>query len=165
MPAAIAAGILVSCSLAANGQEAADSRSDRRLDSPFAAFRAGVVLTPTRDIDAGLDITFPRLRAGREWVTRFDFDGSARIHSASFGSRRDAQLAIDACQEFTPGGVNRGRWFVGGGIGPVIGPRSGFGGKLFAGYNFTPIVSVEAEAQVQARASTRAVLMLRLSAL
>ena len=61
--------------------------------------------------------------------------------------------------------TSRGRWFLGGGLGPSFGPHSGLAGKLFAGINFTPVVSLEAEAQFPPESGTRAVIMLRFSAL
>lgn len=138
---------------------------DKKLDSPFAAFRLGLVATPVLGVDTGLDVTFPRLRLGPAWTTRADLDLSAYLRSRSFGSRRDAAVALSACQVYTPGGVNRGRLFLGAGVGPWFGPRSGFAGKVFAGINVTPIVSVEAEAHLPPRSPVRAVLMLRVSAL
>ena len=96
---------------------------------------------------------------------RARIDLSAHFNSRSFGSRRDAAINVSFCQVYTPGGLNRGRYFLGAGIGPSIGPRSGFGAKLFAGINFTPVVSVEAEERFSSAAPARAVLMLRLSAL
>jgi hypothetical protein len=95
---------------------------------------------------------------------RFDVDLSAHFNSRSFGSRRDASAAATFCQVYTLGGVNRGRYFVGAGIGPSFGPRSGLGAKVFAGINFTPVVSLEVEGQLPGDSTTRLVAMLRLSA-
>jgi hypothetical protein len=142
-----------------------DAGVGKKLDSPFAAFRLGLVGTPVLGVDTGLDVTFPRLRLGPAWTTRADLDVSAHLRSRSFGSRRDAVVALSACQVYTPGGVNRGRLFLGAGLGPSFGPHSGLGGKVFAGINVTPVVSLEAEAQLPPNAPVRAVLMLRASAL
>jgi hypothetical protein len=149
----------------AGAQSAGSPSMDTKLDSPFAAFRIGVITSPVASIDTGLDVTFPRLRIGRSWVSRFDLDLSARFNSRSFGSRRDAEIAPTFCQVYTPGGVNRGRFFAGAGIGPWFGPRSGFGGKVFAGINFTPVVSVEVEGQFPPSSAARLAVMVRLSAL
>ena len=136
-----------------------------KLDSPFASFRLGVIVSPVASIDTGLDVTFPRLRLGPSWATRFDLDLSAHFASASFGSRRDAEAAVSLCQVYTPGGINRGRFFAGAGIGNSFGPHTGLSGKVFAGYNFTPVLSVQAEAQFPPNAPIRPALMLRLAAL
>jgi hypothetical protein len=129
------------------------------------AFRIGVAFSSAASVDGGLDVTFPRLRIGPSWTTRFDLDLTARFKSPSFGSRRDAEAWPSLCQVYTPGGVNRGRWFAGAGAGPSFGPRSGFAGKVFAGVNFSPVVSLEAEAQFPPTTGVRTVIMLRLSAL
>ena len=165
LPAGLTAGFAMLSGGAGLAQAAPASGVDKRLDSPFAALRLGVVVTPVASVDTGLDITFPRLRIGASWTSRVDLDLSARFDSPSFASRRDAELALSLCQVYTPGGVNRGRYFLGAGLGPSFGPRSGLGGKVFAGMNFTPVVSIEAEVQLPPSAPVRAVLMLRLSAL
>ena len=164
LPAVLSAGFLV-LSAAGHAQTAPPASLDKKLDSPFAAFRAGIVVSPAPNVDVGLDFTFPRLRIGPAWTSRADLEFSARFDSPSFGSRRDAVIALSLCQVYTPGGVNRGRYFAGGGLGGSFGPRSGLSGKVFAGVNLSPIVSVEAESQFPPNARVRAVLMLRLSAL
>ena len=152
-------------SAACYAQDAPASSLDKKLDAPFAAFRAGIAVSPTPGADVGLDVTFPRLRIGRSWCTRADLEFSAHLDSPSFGSRRDAIITLILCEVYTPGGVNRGRWFVGGGMGASFGPRSGLGGKVFAGLNLTSVVSIEAEGQFSPGSPARAVLMLRWSAL
>lgn len=149
----------------AQAQSSADASINSKLDSPFAAFRIGVIVSPVASGDTGLDITFPRLRIGRSWVSRLDFDFSARFDSPSFGSPRDAEFAATLCHVYTPGGVNRGRYFVGAGVGPTLGHRFGLGGKVFAGMNFTPVVSLEVEGQFPADTGPREAVMLRLSVL
>jgi hypothetical protein len=169
-------GVLVSCrTVAAQGtygnittavlskSEAAAEKNS--LDSPFAAFRIGIIASPIASIDGGLDVTFPRLKISEQWVSRLDFDFAARFNSPSFGSRRDASFGLTFCQVYTPGGVNRGRWYGGAGLGYFFGPRSALGGKVFVGTNFTRVVSLEVEGQFPGDSTTRAVLMLRLSAL
>ncbi len=165
LPAGLTAGFAMLSACAGYAQAPLPSSTDKKLDSPFAAFRLGAAVTPVASLDTGLDITFPRLRIGPAWTTRVDVDFTARFHSASFGSRRDAELALNVCQVYTAGGVNRGRFFLGGGLGPSVGPRNGLTGKVFAGTNFTTVLSLEAEAQFPTSAHVRAVLMLRLSAL
>ena len=156
---------MMGAAVSAGAQSKAPIAAPDKLDSPFAAFRLGAALSPVASVDGGLDVTFPRLRLGAAWVTRADVDISARFNSASFGSRRDAELALSLCQVYTPGGVNRGRLFLGGGIGTSFGPQSGLSGKLFVGTNLSQVISIEAEAQFPPRSGVRAVLMLRLSAL
>lgn len=146
-------------------QAPAAAGRDSKLDSPFASFRIGVVASPVASIDGGLDVTFPRLRLGPAWASRVDIDVSARFRSRSFGSRRDADVDLNFCQVYTPGGINRGRYFFGAGLGESVGPRSGLSGKLFAGINFTPVFSLTGEAQFLPQSPVRAVLMLRLAAL
>jgi hypothetical protein len=160
---ALILSLLASC--AAVAQSSGSSSLDKKLESTFAAFRIGVIATPVASVDTGLDVTFPQLHIGRAWVTRFDLDLSARFNSRSFGSRRDAEIAVALCQVYTPGGINRGRYFVGAGIGPSFGPRSGLAGKVFAGLNFTPVVSLELEGQFPPDSAVRLTAMLRLSAL
>lgn len=159
-----AVAICNSCATAI-AQSPPTPNTDKKLDSPFAAFRAGAAVSPVASIATGLDITFPRLRIADAWVTRVDVDLSAHFSSPSFGSRRDAEATFSVCQVYTPGGVNRGRYFVGAGFGPSIGPKSGIGGKLLAGINFSPVVSFEVEARFSPQSPVRAVLMVRLSVL
>src|SRR4051812_10408876 len=97
LPAWLAAGLMLLCGCAGLAQSAPTSSTDRmeagvdkKLDSPFAAFRLGVAATPVLGIDTGLDVTFPRLRIGPAWTTRADLDLSAHFRSRSFASRRDA---------------------------------------------------------------------------
>jgi hypothetical protein len=163
--AGLAAGFILVCGAAAHGQSPAGSPLDKKLDSPFASFRLGAALSPISTVDAGVDVTFPHLRIGTSWTSRLDVEFGARFNSPSFGSRRDAEVSISACQVYTPGGVNRGRYFLGAGLGPSFGPQSGLRGKIFAGLNFSPVVSIEAEAQFPPNSPVRAVFMLRLSAL
>lgn len=163
--ACLAVWLMTHSGSAALAQSPSGPGIDKKLDSPFAAFRGGIVVSPVASVDIGLDFTFPRLRLGASWTSRLDLDFSARFSSPSFGSRRDAVAAITACQVYTPGGVNRGRYFLGAGIGPSFGPKSGLGGKVFAGINFTPVISLEAEGQFLPESRARAVIMLRLSAL
>jgi hypothetical protein len=165
IPACLAAGMVMLPGRVALGQAAPDSSLDKKLDSPFLSFKLGVAVSPVASVDTGFDITFPRLRLGPSWTTRFDLDLTARFNSHSFGSRRDAEIWTSVCQVYTPGGVNRGRYFLGAGLGPSIGPRTGIAGKVFGGVNFTPVVSLEAEAHFPPSSGVRAVLMLRLSAL
>lgn len=144
----------------------AESLSDSPdLHSPFASFRIGVITTPVAGIDGGLDISFPQSHFAKRWVTRIDADLSARLISPSFGSRRDAALGLFFCQVYVPQGVNRSHFFGGFGLGPFIGPRSSIGGKIFGGIQVSRVVSLEAEGQFTGESTTRAVLMLRLSAL
>jgi hypothetical protein len=147
------------------GQAKGNDVPDPKLDSPFAAFRLGFILSPVASIDGGLDITFPRLRIGEQWTSRVDFDASARFNSRSFGSRRDAELAVTFNQVYTPGGVNRGRFFLGAGIGQTFGPKSGVSGKVFGGVNISRVVSIEVEGQFPPGSPVRLALMGRLSAL
>ncbi len=161
----VAAGLLTVGCQAAFAQAPDSSNLDKKLDSPFAAFRIGVVVSPVASVDGGLDITFPRLRIAPSWASRLDLEAAARFNSRSFGSRRDADGLFTICQVYTPGGLNRGRYFLGAGAGVSVGPRSGFGGKVFAGINLSPVVSIEAEGQFVRSSPVRAVLMLRLAAL
>jgi hypothetical protein len=163
--ASLAAGLAVLPAAAAIAQAQPGASVESKLDSPFAAFRLGAAFSPVASVDVGLDVTFPRLKLGPSWTTRVDLDLTARFSSPSFGSRRDAEVWPSFCQVYTPGGVNRGRLFAGAGAGPSFGPRSGLAAKVFAGINFTPVVSVEAEAQFPPAGGARAVLMLRISAL
>lgn len=141
-------------------QRTADS-----LDSPFAAFRLGVIASPVASIDGGLDVTFPRLTIGKDWVSRVDVDLAARFNSRSFGSRRDASVGLTFCQVFTPGGVNRGRLYAGAGFGYFVGPRSGIGSKVFVGTNLTRVIGLEVEGQFPGDSTARLVVLLRISAL
>ena len=158
--------LMLACSLTVSAQAKTGSGPDRKLDTPFASFRAGLALAPEASVDVGLDVSFPQVRLfGKSWFSRGDVDLTARLDSPSFGSRRDGEAAISLCQVYAPMGANRGRYFIGAGIGPSFGHRNGIGGKLFVGMNFSSVVSVEADAQFPPGASLRAALMVRLSAL
>lgn len=162
----LAVGALL-ISVSVSGAKAEDgSRSFRDpLIEPFAAFRVGVVASPTASADLGLDITVPRLRAARNWTTRLDVDLAARFNSPSFGSRRDASVFPALCQVYAPGGVNRGRWYLGAGAGPYFGRHSDLGFKLFGGLNTSRTVAFELEGQFPGDGTSRLVAMVRLSAL
>lgn len=163
--AACAASFALFSCVPVRAQSGGSSTIDKKLDTPFASLRIGIVASPAASVDTGLDVTFPRLRIGKSWATRLDIDLSARLSSPSFGSRRDAQAAATFCQVYTPGGLNRGRLFLGAGLGPSFGPKSGLGAKVFAGINFSPVVSLSFEAQFTPGSEVRTVGMLRLAAL
>ena len=143
----------------------APARDDRLLATPFATFRLGFSDLPVPTIDGGLDVTFPRLGIAKNWAGRLDLDASARLHSPSFGSTRDAVIALTACQVYTPGGVNRGGIFVGGGIGPSFGAFGGIGGKVFIGTNVTRVLSFELDGQFPGDSSGRIIFLIRGAAL
>jgi len=147
------------------GQAKANSVPDPKLDSPFATFRLGAAVSPVASVDGGIDVTFPRLRIAEQWASRLDFDLGARFNSRSFGSRRDAELAVTFNHVYTPGGVNRGRFFLGAGIGETFGPKRGISGKVFGGLNFGRVASIEIEGQLPPGSPVRLVLMGRLAAL
>jgi len=145
-------------------QTAPASTRDSKLDSPFASFRVGVSASDSKAVDTGLDVTFPKIGTG-SLVTRLDVDLTAHFRSASFGSRRDSELAISLCGVYAPGGINRGRYFLGAGVGPVAGPQSGIGGKVFGGINFNKSISAEVEGQFPPNSPVRISFLLRLAAL
>ncbi len=170
-----AAGIFTSfCGIAALGQsekndekhESSRSKSAKtRFETPFAAFRLGLVVSPNLNAQVGLDVTFPRFSLGRSWVTRFDFEAQALLTSPSFGSRRDSVFSFNLCQIYSPGGANRSKFYVGGGLGTFYGPFSGtLGGKLFLGSNVSDNVAFELQTLFPGGNSPQIALGIRLSA-
>ena len=171
-----AAGILTSfCGIAAlaqseknnEKQESSPSNSEKeRFETPFAAFRLGLGVSPNLSAQVGLDVTFPRFSLGRSWVTRFDFEAQALLTSPSFGSRRDSVFSFNLCQIYSPGGANRSKFYMGGGIGTFYGPFSGtLGGKLFIGSNVSNNVAFELQTLFPGGNSPQIVIGIRLSAL
>ncbi len=148
-------------------QESPRSKSEKeRFETPFAAFRLGLAVSPDLGAQVGLDLTFPRLSLGRSWVTRFDLEAQALLTSPSFGSRRDSVFSFNLCQIYSPGGANRSKFYIGGGIGTFYGPFSGtIGGKLFLGSNVSNTVAFELQTLFPGGNSPQVVLGVRLSAL
>ena len=171
----VAAGILISfCGIAAFAQsersdgklESSHAKSEKeRFETPFAAFRLGLGVSPNLAAQVGLDVTFPRFSLGRSWVTRFDFEAQALLTSPSFGSRRDSVFSFNLCQIYSPGGANRSKFYIGGGIGAFYGPFSGtIGGKFFLGSNVSDNVAFELQTLFPGGNSPQVVLGIRLSA-
>jgi hypothetical protein len=137
---------------------------ESHLDSPFATFRGGIVVSPVLSFAGGLDATFPKLGIHKDFVSRFDVDFLTRFDSPSFGSLRDARIGLNVCEVYTPGGVNRGL-YGGGGVGYYLGRQGHVGGKVFVGTNFSPTVGVEFGPQFTGVGPAQWTLQFRLSAL
>lgn len=135
------------------------------LNTPFAAFRFGIVFPPVSSAAVGLDVTFPRLGITKQFIGRIDAEGIARFDSPSFGSLRDSKLAVNFCQVYVPGGVNQSRFYIGGGAGVFIGRPTKLGGKLFIGTNISKVVSFELGGFISDTKHTGIALHVRLSAL
>jgi hypothetical protein len=123
------------------------------------------VVSPVLSFAGGLDATFPKLGIGKEFAARVDVDFLTRFNSPSFGSLRDTKIGLNFCQVYTPGGVNRGRLYGGGGVGYYLGKHGQFGGKAFVGTNFSTTIGLEFGAHFTGSGQTQFALQLRLSAL
>lgn len=139
--------------------------ADTDVSSPFASFRGGVVVSPVLSFAGGLDATFPNLGVSRDFAGRFDVDFLTRFNSPSFGSLRDARVGLNFCEVYTPGGVNRGRWYGGAGLGYYFGKVGHFGGKAFIGTNFSPTIGLELGAHFTGAGQAQLAVQMRLSAL
>lgn len=104
--------------------------------SPFPlALRLGAMVSPRTKFDGGIDATIRGLHLIPGASTRIDADA---IVSANFGGV-STLVPITFDQIFSLNLPVSSRIYVGGGIGPYIGDKTRFGGKLIVGAEFSRI--------------------------
>jgi hypothetical protein len=101
--------------------------------------RLGVSVSPRIKFVGGIDARIPGLSLGPGFTTRADLDA---VVSANFGGGSTLfPLTIDELYHADlPGGTGL---YGGLGIGPMLGERTRFGGKIIVGANITPRLRLE----------------------
>jgi hypothetical protein len=108
--------------------------------SPYPiALRLGAMLSPRSKFDGGADITFPNLTVIRGMTSRLDVDA---IVAANLGGLSTI-VPITFDQIGYSGEVGSKRIYFGAGIGAYISDVTRFGGKVFAGADFSSHFGLE----------------------
>lgn len=110
------------------------------LPKPFPfALRLGAMISPRTKFAGGIDVSFPQLSIAHGFISRVDADV---IVSFNFGGV-STLIPITFDQVYSKGLIAGSRIYGGAGIGPYIGDKTRFGGKLFVGGDFTSSLGAE----------------------
>ncbi len=101
--------------------------------------RLGAEVSPRVKFDGGIDFTIPGLHISPRLSTRIDLDA---VVSANFG-RVTTLFPLTIDEIYSPQIIGLNAFYAGVGIGPYLGERTRFGGKILAGATLAHSIGLE----------------------